>query len=75
MSDVSATSERLAPGAWKILSVVILGSFLSNLDATIVNVSLSSLAGDLNTTLRTVQWVTSGYFSAASAWAGSASPR
>jgi EmrB/QacA subfamily drug resistance transporter len=61
MSDVSAATGALSPGAWKILSVAILGSFLSNLDATIVNVSLSSLASDLHTTLGTIQWVTSGY--------------
>jgi EmrB/QacA subfamily drug resistance transporter len=61
MSDVSATSRQLAPGAWKILSVAILGSFLSQLDATIVNVSLSSLSSDLHATLVTIQWVTSGY--------------
>ncbi|MDR3471767.1 MAG: DHA2 family efflux MFS transporter permease subunit [Devosia sp.] len=61
MSDVPAESGPLAPGSWKILSVAILGSFLSNLDATIVNVSLSSLASDLHTALGTIQWVTSGY--------------
>lgn len=61
MSNGSAVSGPLAPGAWKILSVAILGSFLSQLDATIVNVSLSSLAGDLHTPIGTIQWVTSGY--------------
>ena len=34
---------------------------LSQLDATIVNVSLSSLATDLHANLSTIQWVTSGY--------------
>jgi MFS family permease len=41
------------------VSVVIVGSLLAQLDATIVNVSLSSLAHDLGTTLSTIQWVTS----------------
>ena len=38
-----------------------LGSFLSQLDATIVNVSLSRLAVDLHSSLTAIQWVTSGY--------------
>ena len=46
---------------WKILSVVVLGSFLSQLDATVVNVSLSSLAVELHSSLSSIQWVTSGY--------------
>jgi EmrB/QacA subfamily drug resistance transporter len=46
---------------WKITAVQVLGSFLSQLDATIVNVSLSSLAVDLHSSLTAIQWVTSGY--------------
>lgn len=46
---------------WKITAVAVLGSFLCNLDATIINVSLATLATDLHTTLSTIQWVTSGY--------------
>jgi MFS family permease len=38
-----------------------LGSFLSQLDATGVNVSLSSLATQLHSTLSVIPWVTSGY--------------
>ncbi len=54
-------SERLGPEVWKILWVVVLGSFLSTLDATVVNVSLSSLAAELHTRLSVIQWVSSGY--------------
>jgi EmrB/QacA subfamily drug resistance transporter len=49
------------PQLWRIASVAIIGSFLSQMDATVVNVSLSSLAVDLHTSLSTIQWVTSGY--------------
>src|SRR6202034_4256738 len=38
-----------------------LASFLAQLDAPIVNVSLSSLAVDLRSSLTAIQWVTSGY--------------
>lgn len=55
------TSERLGPDVWKVSAVALFGSLLSQLDATIVNVSLTSLATDLQTTISTIQWVTSGY--------------
>jgi EmrB/QacA subfamily drug resistance transporter len=61
LPKVSSESERLGPLVWKITTVAVLGSFLSQLDATIVNVSLSSLAVDLHTSLTAIQWVTSGY--------------
>jgi EmrB/QacA subfamily drug resistance transporter len=54
-------TDRLDPSVWKIVSVAVLGSFLSQLDATVVNVSLSSLTVELHSTLTAIQWVTSGY--------------
>jgi len=54
-------AEALPAGIWKIVTVAILGSFLSQLDATVVNVSLPTLAVELQSTLSTIQWVTSGY--------------
>ncbi len=49
------------PAIWRIAAVAAIGSFLSQLDATVVNVSLSSLAHDLHASLSGIQWVTSGY--------------
>jgi EmrB/QacA subfamily drug resistance transporter len=60
-ANVPRATDRLDPSIWKISSVAVLGSFLSQLDATVVNVSLSSLAVKLHSTLSTIQWVTSGY--------------
>ncbi|MGO8676375.1 MAG: DHA2 family efflux MFS transporter permease subunit [Limisphaerales bacterium] len=54
-------SGRLDSSIWKTSSVVVLGSFLSQLDATVVNVSLSSLAVTFHSSLSAIQWVTSGY--------------
>ncbi|HZY62425.1 MAG TPA: DHA2 family efflux MFS transporter permease subunit [Edaphobacter sp.] len=54
-------SERLPAHLWKVASVAILGSLLAQIDSTVVNVSLSTLAVDLHSTLETIQWVTSGY--------------
>lgn len=53
--------DRLDPSVWKIASVALFGGLLAQLDATIVNVALSSLASDLDVRLSTIQWVTSGY--------------
>jgi EmrB/QacA subfamily drug resistance transporter len=58
---VHHASDRIDPAIWKISSVAVLGSFLAQLDATVVNVSLSSLATELHSSLSTIQWVTSGY--------------
>ncbi|MEP7455979.1 DHA2 family efflux MFS transporter permease subunit [Phyllobacterium sp. SB3] len=38
-----------------------IGSFMAQLDATVVNVSLAPLAADLHVSLSAIQWVTSGY--------------
>lgn len=60
-SKAHPESDPLDPSIWKISSVAVLGSFLSQLDATVVNVSLSSLAVKLHSSLSAIQWVTSGY--------------
>jgi EmrB/QacA subfamily drug resistance transporter len=54
-------ADRLGPGVWKVVCVAAIGSFMAQLDATVVNVSLASLAADLHVNLSTIQWVTSGY--------------
>jgi EmrB/QacA subfamily drug resistance transporter len=54
-------AAQVSPHLWRISSVAILGAFLSQMDATVINVSLSSLALELDTTLSSIQWVTSGY--------------
>src|SRR5580693_7189402 len=61
LAEAPRESGRLDPSIWKVSSVAAPGSFLAQLDATIVNVSLSSLAVDLHSSLTAIQWVTSGY--------------
>jgi EmrB/QacA subfamily drug resistance transporter len=60
-ADPSGASDRIDPLIWKISAVATLGVLLAQLDATIVNVSLSTLATELHAGLSTIQWVTSGY--------------
>lgn len=54
-------ADRLAPGVWKVVCVAAMGALMAQLDATVVNVSLASLAADLHVSLSAIQWVTSGY--------------
>ncbi|MBV9873722.1 MAG: DHA2 family efflux MFS transporter permease subunit [Verrucomicrobia bacterium] len=61
MSEPTLEPDRLDPRVWRIVWVAILGSLLAQLDATIINVSLSSLAAELHSSLSVIQWVTSGY--------------
>ncbi len=56
-----AKDTQLDPAVWRIAAVALFGGLLAQLDATIVNVSLSSLAADLHASFSIIQWVTSGY--------------
>src|SRR5580704_4765012 len=53
--------ERLDPYIWRVGSVVILGSIMSILDTTIVNVALRTLGHDLHAPISQIQWVVTGY--------------
>ena len=61
MSEAEPASSRIEPHVWRIASVVVLGSIMSILDTTIVNVALATLGRDLNATLSDIQWVLTGY--------------
>ncbi len=52
---------------WRIASVTILGSIMSVLDATVVNVALESLGRDLGSGLAAIQWTVTGYMLALAA--------
>ncbi|MBE7181483.1 MAG: MFS transporter, partial [Terriglobus roseus] len=53
--------KRLSSLVWKVASVAAIGSFMAQLDATLINVSLPNLAMQLHTDLGTIQWTMSGY--------------
>jgi EmrB/QacA subfamily drug resistance transporter len=46
---------------WRLATVVVLGTIMSILDTTIVNVAVETLGRELGTTLSTIQWVATGY--------------
>jgi EmrB/QacA subfamily drug resistance transporter len=57
----SPRAEGLPTGAWKIAAVAILGPFLSQLDSTVVNLSLSTIRQELHASITSAQWIVSGY--------------
>jgi len=54
-------TDRIETHVWQIAFVVILGSIMSILDTTIVNVALATLGHDLHSSLSQIQWVITGY--------------
>ena len=61
------TAERIERHVWLICGVVILGSAMSILDTTIVNVALETLSRELHSTISQIQWVVTGYMLALAA--------
>ena len=56
-----ASEDHLNPYVWRIAPVIILGSIMSILDTTIVNVALDTLGRELHAPLSEIQWVVTGY--------------
>jgi len=61
MSTPTPETEKLDRGLMLIAGVVVLGSIMSILDVTVVNVAINTLANDFETNLSTIQWVATGY--------------
>ena len=58
---MSADDDRLSPEIIRVAIVVVIGTVMSIIDTSIVNVALESLSNDLDAPLSTIQWVASGY--------------
>ncbi|HEX7292719.1 MAG TPA: DHA2 family efflux MFS transporter permease subunit [Conexibacter sp.] len=56
-----AASDRLDRGLLAIATVVVLGTIMSILDTTIVNIAINHLSEDFDAPLPTIQWVATGY--------------
>ncbi|MEU9609697.1 DHA2 family efflux MFS transporter permease subunit [Streptomyces sp. NPDC048057] len=52
---------RIDAALLTVVGVMVLGGMMSYLDATIVNVGISTLGGEFNAPLATIEWVTTGY--------------
>jgi EmrB/QacA subfamily drug resistance transporter len=53
--------DRISPHVWRISAVVVIGSIMSILDTTIVNVALATLSRELHASISEIQWVVTGY--------------
>src|SRR5438874_5148988 len=58
---MSARTDPIERHVWRIALVVIIGTIMSILDTTIVNVALATLGRDLHATIADIQWVVTGY--------------
>src|SRR3989441_1448354 len=58
---MSALTDPIERHVWRIALVVIIGTVMSILDTTIVNVALETLGRDLHSTIADIQWVITGY--------------
>ena len=54
-------SEGLDRKLLAVAGVVVLCAVMSNLDTTVVNVAINTLAREFQTSLSTIQWVATGY--------------
>jgi EmrB/QacA subfamily drug resistance transporter len=63
----ATASNRIDSYVWRISAVVIVGSIMSILDTTIVNVALATLGRELHSTIAEIQWVVTGYMLALAA--------
>src|SRR3954452_20948161 len=59
--DHPQATDKIEPWVWRVCGIVILGSIMSILDTTIVNVALDRLGSELNTSIAQIQWVVTGY--------------
>jgi EmrB/QacA subfamily drug resistance transporter len=55
------TTEPIPWAVWRLAFVVAFGAFMSQLDTSVVNVGLDTIASDLNARLADAQWVANGY--------------
>ncbi len=58
---MTTSTDRIDAYVWRISAVVIVGSIMSILDTTIVNVALATLGRELHSTISSIQWVVTGY--------------
>src|SRR3954464_12896457 len=66
-SAMPASEDRIDAHVWRISAVVIVGSIMSILDTTIVNLALDTLRRDLHASIAHIQWVVTGYMLALAA--------
>src|SRR5438105_7968201 len=64
---MAEANDRIDSHVWRVSMVVLIGSIMSILDTTIVNVALATLGRELHRTIADIQWVVTGYLLALAA--------
>jgi EmrB/QacA subfamily drug resistance transporter len=65
--DMSDSQDRIESHVWWVSLVVVIGSMMSILDTTIVNVAIATLGHELHASISQIQWVVTGYMLALAA--------
>lgn len=60
-AHVESDSDILDAKTWRIICVVILAPLMTQIDSTVVNVSLTTITSDLHAPLFLAHWILSGY--------------
>jgi MFS transporter, DHA2 family, multidrug resistance protein len=60
-SEQPSNPPAAAPGKWLVASSVLLGSFLSVMDVTVVNVAMPHMMGAFGVNLLSITWVSTAY--------------
>lgn len=60
-AEASGDRDPIPWAVWRLAAVIAFGAFMSQLDASVVNVGLDTVAGDLGAGLGAAQWVATGY--------------
>jgi EmrB/QacA subfamily drug resistance transporter len=58
---IKPPKEKIDPGILKVALILVFGAIASQLDSTMVNVAINTLASDLHSTVLAIQWVITGY--------------
>ena len=53
--------DKIPAHVWRVSAVVVIGSIMSILDTTIVNVALATMSHELHASISEIQWVVTGY--------------
>jgi EmrB/QacA subfamily drug resistance transporter len=61
VATATRATDRVDPATWRIAGTVTIGGIMTNIDTTVVNVALDSLAHDFGAPVTAVQWVATGY--------------
>jgi EmrB/QacA subfamily drug resistance transporter len=60
-ADTTADTGKIPRAVWRIAAVVAFGAFTGQLDTSVVNVGLDTVARDLGAELGAAQWIANGY--------------